>query len=100
MRNRAAFAVIAAAFLFLGAGCRAPGTVSRGPVMDCNYFWHLRRQHVCIKDMPRDECHSLFITNRDFVPDSRCGCDEPGTKITKDEAWGYSQSFCAAKGPI
>lgn len=101
MSGRAVPAIIAAAFLFLpGAGCREPDPRHAGPVTDCNYFWFLRRQHVCIKDMIRDECNALFITNKDFVPDSRCACDEPGAKVTKDKAWGYVQLFCPGKGSI
>lgn len=101
MRDRAARTIFAAVtLLFSAAGCREPGPVKNGAVMDCNYFWHLRRQHVCIKDMIRDECHALFITNKDFVPDSRCACDDPGSKITKDKAWGYVQIFCPGRGAI
>lgn len=67
----------------------APGADS----VNCNYYWPLRRRHVCIKDMPVTECEELFSMSG-FHRESDCFCDAADRKKNRVDGGRYIQYDC------
>ncbi|MCS7205494.1 MAG: hypothetical protein NZ853_07340 [Leptospiraceae bacterium] len=61
--------------------------------IDCNYFWAARQVHVCIKNIPKSECESLFASGQ-FIQEKDCYCDAYQKSIRKIETQGYIQYDC------
>jgi len=77
-------------------------TVAQAPVtkeapgadlVDCNYYWPVRRRHVCIKDMPVTECEDLFFMPG-FQRERDCFCDAAGREKNRVDGSGYIQYDC------
>ncbi|GIX42546.1 MAG: hypothetical protein KatS3mg129_2279 [Leptospiraceae bacterium] len=61
--------------------------------IDCNYFWPARQVHVCIKEMPKEECESLFSLGQ-FLKEEQCYCDIHQKEKNKIETASYIQYDC------
>jgi len=61
--------------------------------IDCNYFWPARQVHVCIKEMPVDECEFLFASGR-FVREDSCYCDSVQREKNSVKTAQYIQYDC------
>lgn len=61
--------------------------------VDCNYFWPARKVHVCIKDMPKQECEDLFSLGQ-FYKEEECYCDTSGKEKNYIKGQNYIQYDC------
>jgi len=61
--------------------------------IDCNYFWPARQVHVCIKEMPVDECEFLFASGQ-FVREDSCYCDSAQREKNPVKTAQYIQYDC------
>lgn len=61
--------------------------------VDCNYYWPTRKVHVCIKDMPKQECEDLFSLGQ-FYKEEECYCDTSGKEKNYIKGQNYIQYDC------
>ncbi len=61
--------------------------------IDCNYFWPARQVHVCIKEMPIDECEFLFSSGQ-FIHEDSCYCDSAQKEKYPIKTTQYIQYDC------
>ncbi len=61
--------------------------------INCNYYWPLRKVHVCIKDIDEEECNLLFASER-FLKEDECYCDKHNKEKNIIKGTGYIQYDC------
>lgn len=71
-----------------------PTNPKSADLVDCNYMLRTSRHHVCIKDMPREECSSLFEMSIGLDKEDECVCDQPGREKKSVSGTGYTQYDC------